>query len=201
MYIFIISILILSTLAFSSVEGTGFGSVPWGENYKLVMKKLPANGANNQDCSKLIKQFPPNLKLRKYIDQKNIFPGLVLADEKEIPSRSLPQIQKRYNVIKGHLNCHIFFDDKFVGHFIYEDTASSYQGEVYDLSLYWGPNKESYHECEEKCVDKYRIYFHNKEDTNVLAAITPFKKSIRFIYSDHINKEIEKALTEELKKK
>lgn len=183
--------------AFPKDEDKGYLGIPWGEEYKIVMKKAPARKGNfHQDCPRLLQQFPLNLKFRKYIDGKNIFPGLRLTTEKEIPSRSNEKIQARYKVVKGHMDCHIFFDEKFVGHFIANEEAGSYESEVYDLSIYWGPNRETHSECEEKCEDKYRVYFHKVGDTHVLAAVTPFKKSLRFIYSDSISKEIEKAVSE-----
>lgn len=184
-------------LAFSKDEDKGFGGVHWGEDYKKTMEKLPARKGNfHQDCLALLQQFPLNLKFRKYIDEKNIFPGLRLTTEKEISARSNNKIQLRYKIVKGHMDCHIFFDDKFVGHFIQSDGAGGYQSEIYDLSLYWGPNRETHDECEEKCIEKYRVFFHKVGDTFVLAAVTPFKKSLRFIYSDSISKEIEKAVSE-----
>lgn len=188
--------LLTTSSAFSKNEDKGYKGIHWGEDYKIVLKQSPAKKHNQKDCNQLLKQFPLKLKLRKYIDAKNIFPGLALSQERETPERSYQEIQSRYKVERGLNYCHIFFDDKFVGHFQEFPGSSSYKDEIAPISSQWGPPLQENSDCEENCVDKYRVYFHNKGDTNVLVIITPFKKAQFFFYSKNITHEIEKAVVE-----
>lgn len=188
--------LLFASSAFSKDEDKGYAGIPWGEDYKISMRKLPARNLLPQDCSSHFKQFDPKSHRRKYIDQKNIFPGLCLTNGQEIPERNNSKINQRYKVIQGLGKCLVFFDDKFVGTFNQEESTSSYDSELSSISMWYGPSLETHSDCEEKCVDRYRVYFHNKGDTNVLKIVTPFKQIQLFIYSKHIMKEIEKAVNE-----
>ena len=171
----------------------GHRGIVWGTEYSEFIKLDPPGEADKIDCQKLIHVFPKGTTFRNYIDEHNVFPGLRLSEKDETKDRDNAEINLRYRIERGIAGCSIFYDNKFVGYF-YNRGSGPYQLHEEEFKGRWGYPVKIDHECEEKCNEKYRIYFYSKGDTELLSKVIPYKTIQFFVYSKSMTGQIKKTL-------